>query len=198
MKREITETDWEEKYLSSGNDKTIEQLWNSLKMMLLGLRGKFVPKQKLSGKPSWKKTGSFPVDNHLQEAIRIKRSSHRRWMSTTSGVDRETARLQYTRARKKVKKLMHQAKRKFESEMTNKSKSNPKAFWSHVRSKLKTRSGVPPLIENDNDTEFIRFSDEEKSRYPTKPVFQCFYDKNHKENVLIYLVEPTPVYVICI
>ena len=84
-------------------------------------------------------------------------------MSTKSLVHRETARLQYTRARNKVKKLMRQAKKKFESDIANKSTSNPKAFWSHVRSKLKTRSGVSPLLKNDNDNESVRFSDEEKA-----------------------------------
>ena len=37
---------------------------------------------------------------------------------------------------------MRQAKRKFESDVAEKAKSNPKAFWYHVSSKLKTKVGV--------------------------------------------------------
>ena len=66
-------------------------------MMLLGLRDKVSPKQKLSGKPSRNESGSFPIEKHLQTAIRIEHSTHRRWRSTKSYFDRETSGLQYTR-----------------------------------------------------------------------------------------------------
>ena len=59
-------------------------------------------------------------------------------------------------------KLMRQAKRKFESDVADKAKTNPKAFWCHVNSKLKTKVGVSPLLEEENDKKSMKFSDKEK------------------------------------
>ena len=70
---------------------------------------------------------------------------------------------------------MHQAKIRFESEVANKSKSNLKAFESHVRSKLKTRSDVALLQENDNGNESVRLSDEEKANIPQEQFSTRFY-----------------------
>ena len=61
MINNLTETGWEEEYIKSGGDKTIEDLWCSLKLKLLDLRNQFVPKITTSGKPSWSEKGTFPV-----------------------------------------------------------------------------------------------------------------------------------------
>ena len=58
---------------------------------------------------------------------------------------------------------MRKAKRNFEKDIANKSKQNPKAFWSYVRSKLKTKAGVAPLLEKADDKTSIRFDDKEKA-----------------------------------
>ena len=117
---------------------SIENLWSKLKFKILDLINQFVPKRTTSGKPWWNEMGSFPISKHLQEAIRSKHVSHRRWMSAKSSGDAEAARLTYAKARNRVKTTMRQAKRKFEKGIANNSKTNPKAFWSHIRRKLKT------------------------------------------------------------
>ena len=65
--------------------------------------------------------------------------------------DVDVARLQYTKARNKVKRLLRKAKISFEREISQQSKTNPKAFWSHTRRKLKTKSVVAPLLSNPKD-----------------------------------------------
>ena len=50
-----------------------------------------------------------------------------------------------------------------EKDVTLKSKSNPNAFWSHIRRRLKTKTDVAPLLENDNDTSSTKFSDSDKA-----------------------------------
>ena len=97
MRRDLVNTNWQEQFIVSGKDMSIEDIWNTLKSKLLDLRDKFVPKQNCSGKPSWKEMGSFPINKPLQDAIRNKHSTHRHWMSTRSCGDVEVARLQYTR-----------------------------------------------------------------------------------------------------
>ena len=72
----------------------------------------------------------------------------------------------YTKACNKVKCLMRQAKKIYEKGICMKSKSNAKAFWSHVRQKLKTKSSVAPLLENNKDIESTKFDDKEKANTP--------------------------------
>ena len=128
MIKHFAETGWEEKYIESDGDKTVEDLWCSLKFKLTDLRNQFVPKVTTFGKPSWCDKGVFPVNKPLQEAIRQKHIQHRRWMSAKGRVDADEARLRYTRIRNKVKTMIRQTKRKFEKDVALKSKSNPKAF----------------------------------------------------------------------
>ena len=151
MINHFAETGWEEEYIESGEDKTVEDFRGSLKFTLLGLRNQFVPKITTSGKPSWSEKGSFPVNKQLQEAIRQKHIQHRRWMSAKGRVDADAARLRYTGTRNKVKTITRQTKRKFEKDVTLKSKSNPKAFWSHIRRRLKTKTDRSSTKFSDSD-----------------------------------------------
>ena len=69
----------------------------------------------------------------------------------------------YTNSRKKVKKLIWQSKRSFEEELAAKSIKNPKLFWKYVRSKLSTKSGVSPLLNDKDDPNSLQFNDAEKA-----------------------------------
>ena len=131
--------------------------------MLMNLRKEFVPKRKSSRKPTWRDSGSFPISKALQEAIRRKHLTHRRWMAGKRHGQSDRARLNYTRARNKVTKLMRQAKRNFEKDIARKCKTNPKVFWAHIRNNLKRKIGVAPLLEKIDDKTSIKFSDEDKA-----------------------------------
>ena len=174
MINNLAETGWEEEYIKSDGDKPIEDLWCSLKLKLLDLRNQFVPKITTSGKPSWSEKGTFPVNKQLQEAIRQRHIQHRRWMSKKGRIDADVARLSYTRIRNKVNTMIRQTKRKFEKDVALKSKSNPKAFWSHIRRRLKTKTGVAPLLENNNDKCSAKFSDSEKANILQKQFSRAF------------------------
>ena len=69
---------------------------------------------------------------------------------------------------------MRPAKKSYEKEICLKSKSNPKAFWSHVQQKLKTKSGVGPLLENNNDITSTKFDDKEKANILQKQFSSVF------------------------
>ena len=73
------------------------------------------------------------------------------------------ARHAYRKANNKVKRMMRKAKRNFERNIAQNSKSCPKPFWSYVRSKLRTKAGVAPLLKNVTDKTSVKFTDEEKS-----------------------------------
>ena len=95
-------------------------------------------------------------------------------MSAKNRTDGETARLEYTRARNNVTRLMRKAKRKFEKEICLKSKSNPKSFWWYVRHKMKTKTGVAPLLEDNKDPESARFEDQDKANILQKQFSSVF------------------------
>ena len=118
--------------------------------------------------------GSFPISKHLQEAIRSKHVSHRRWISAKCRGDVEAARLTYAKARNKVKTMMHQAKRKFEKGIAKNSNTNPKAFSSHIRRRLKTKGGVAPLLEANDEKESTKFEDEKKANILQKQLSSVF------------------------
>ena len=141
----------------------IEDVWTSLKSKIYELREAFVPNSKTKGKPSWKSRGNIPIDKSLQEEIHRKQSFHRQWMNNKTGDDGEVARLRYTQSRNRVKRLMRQARKRYEKSICAKSKENPKVFWSHVRQMLKTKSGIAPLLADDKDKYSTKFDDKEKA-----------------------------------
>ena len=75
----------------------------------------------------------------------------------------EALRIKYAKERNKLANLLRRARRKFEQSIASNCKNNPKAFWSHVRRKLKTMSGVAPLLEDKKDKNSIRFKDVDKA-----------------------------------
>ena len=90
----------------------------------------------------------------LRDAIRNKSKLHRRWISpknvsNVSGA--ENVRQTYTKARNKVKTMIRKSKRKFGRNIGIQSTNNPKIFWSHDRSNLKTKTGVAPLLQDEKD-----------------------------------------------
>lgn len=57
----------------------------------------------------------------------------------------------YLKARNKSKKVVRNAKRNFERTVIANIKTNPKSFWSYIRDQTKTKSGIPDLLDsNDN------------------------------------------------
>ena len=94
MRNHLAETKWEEEYLKLGCGRNKDEMWNHLKLKIYDLRDQFVPKTTISGKPSWNTNGSIPIAKPVQEAIRQKNTSHRRWMPTKNRTDEETARLE--------------------------------------------------------------------------------------------------------
>ena len=82
---------------------------------------------------------------------------HQKYVLNVSDV--ENVRQPYTKARNKVKAIIRKSKRNFERNVGIQSKSNPKIFWSHVRSKLKTKTGVTPLLQDEKDETLTKVND---------------------------------------
>ena len=59
--------------------------------------------------------------------------------------------------------MLRQEKKDFERKICSQSNKNPKVFWSYVRSNLKTKTGVSPLLEIKDDPTSVRFDDRDKA-----------------------------------
>ena len=104
MRAELIESNWCKTYVAGAKNKTVEENWHILKSKLIELRNKFVPLRKAPLKPRWKR-GVFPITDEAKEAIISKKKAHRRWMSAKRNRNPEEARLHFTKARNKVKKM---------------------------------------------------------------------------------------------
>ena len=69
---------------------------------------------------------------------------------------------------------MRKAKIEFERSIVSKSKDNPKVFWSHIRSKLSTKTGIAPLLEDEKDPSSTRYDNKEKARILQKQFVSVF------------------------
>ena len=162
MRQWFVESNWATQFIQTAHNKTVNTIWKEFKSMLLNLRELFVPLKEV-GKPSWKDKGNIPINKDLQQLIREKKRLHRRWIKSHSQPIAKKSRTEYIKVRNKVKRRMTQAKRNFERNICNRSKDNPKVFWSHVRSRLKTKSSVSPLLESVTDKKSLKFDDSEKA-----------------------------------
>ena len=140
MRNKVTNSQWLRDYSKITADTTVEEKWDSLKTMLHDLEKEFVPTRSISGKPKWMDKGRVPLTKEIRDSIRQKNKAHREWMA---GTNTEEERLRYVRTRNRSKSLIRNAKKQFEKLIAT--QSNPKAFWKHVRRKLKTKAGVAPL-----------------------------------------------------
>ena len=66
--------------------------------------------------------------------------------------------IEYKRVSNKAVKEYRKAKRKFEKKLVNNIKTNPKSFYSYVRSKSRTKDAVGPVLDSngqliDNDVQ---------------------------------------------
>ena len=160
---DLKSTNWKENFIRDAKNKSVEELWGQLKNRLLDLRNKHVPIQKIDGTPTWKSKSSIPIDETLQNAIKEKKICDRKRSANKGSRTAIEQRMKFTKANNKVRRLMRKAKRKFERDIAKKAKSNPKSFWSFIRSRLKTKAGVGPLLADNADKTSTKFDDNDKA-----------------------------------
>ena len=145
-----------------GNQNDVNLLWNKFKDVLLSLRNSFIPNRN-SNKHLWKDKGRTPLSKDLRNKIKEKKRLQRKWFNASDQIIRSNFRIQYTIVRNDVKRMLRQEKKDFERKICNQSNENPKAFWSYIRSNLKTRTGVYPLLQIKDDPTSLKVDDREKA-----------------------------------
>ena len=183
MRIQLALSNWTEKFMIQNQSKSVEELWNSFKSEIHEIQNNFVPKE-LNGIPSWKTKGSVPINQVLRDAIRNKSKLNRRWISSKNVLNvshAENVPQAYTKARKKVKAMIHKSKGEFERNIGLQLKSNLKIFWSHVCSNLKTKTGVAPCLQGEKDENSTKFDDKEKANILQKQFVSVFTKEPNAE-----------------
>ena len=182
MKNDSENDKWEQNFMELCEKISEEDQWQSIKLHINYLKDKYVPKSKVSGNPTWNEKGNIPVDKKLREAIRNKHAEHRHWIAKKKRGMGDSTRIAYTKARNKVTQLMRKATRKFERSIALSAKENPKSFWAHIRRRMKTKSGIAPLLEDDDNKTSLKFNDDEKAEILQKQ-FTSVFTKEPPGNV---------------
>lgn len=141
----------------------IEELWLMVKNKLFELRSKYVPYIKPSHNQKWMEKGCIPLDTETRNLIAKKRKQHRAWIASLGGPEEDNVRLSYVKSRNRAQVKLRKCKRQFEKEIARKAKTHPSIFWAHTRRKLKTKTGIAPLLSKRDDDSSIVYTDIDKA-----------------------------------
>ena len=159
LKNSLNEVNWEDEFNKYPDD--IESQWNFFKSKLKTAEESYIPRKKVYVNGKLSKKFSLPLDKANLKKIKRK---NRLWGKVRKELASEEQKLQYNRLRNQIRRLTRKGKKLIEKTIAANSKSNPKAFWSYTRQKMKTKSAIPDLIINDDgDQPIYATTDESKS-----------------------------------
>ncbi|CAG2200123.1 unnamed protein product [Mytilus edulis] len=100
-------------------------------------------------------------------------------------------RKEYNKIRNQVKCRVNKLKREYEKNLSEKAKENPKAIWSYIKSKTKTKEGIGDLHLDPEDTKSDKTEDNSKKAKLLVEYFSSVFTKEPDGKV----PSPTPVLV---
>ena len=116
--------------------KTLQEAWDIFELTLKRLTERFVPKKR----PPRRKRNLYMTE----EALKLRKKKERLWKRyVKSGQD--LAHVEFSKVRNKLRNLTRSLKRTFENDIASNAKTNPKAFWAYVGSKVKVSPGIGTL-----------------------------------------------------
>ena len=116
-------------------------------------------------------TRKIPLDASTRAEIRRKHRLWERYMADRT----DEKRLAYCRQRNKVRKMTRLAKKRYECNLAEQAKDNPKMFWRYAKSKLKTREGVADLEHTDGDGNLTKSTTDEEKANTLSDYFSSVY-----------------------
>ena len=167
----LDSVDW----ISEAEEKDVEGLWNFFVNTLHKGISRFVPVQQATSK-------RLPWSNpNLTRLINIKQ---RRWKNHVTGLHNDISHAAYKKAQRTASRAVRKAKRNYEKKLAN--SGNQKKFYSYIKSKTKSKTGIGPIkvdnvaLTNDNDTanalnEFFAsvFTCEDLENIPKPEIIEC-------------------------
>ena len=124
------------------DDGNVEEVWLSFKNHLLNQQNTFVPlcekRSHIKKSPPW-------FNSEIKHSLKERKLLYKLKKEHSTP---ENIRF-YHDARRRVKRLVCQAKRRYEENIAVNCKNNPKSFFSYINNSKAIRSGIGPLTNND-------------------------------------------------
>lgn len=140
MSDELKQTNWE----TLSPDSSTEEMWQEIKSKTLGAQEKYIPKIDTQANSKWMSKGSIPLNAEIRKEIKYKHRLWQRYYSSHIPQKFEVYKVQ----RNKVKRLLEAAQVNYEKGVGNEAKKNPKKLWKYVKTKLKSKPGIAPLMNS--------------------------------------------------
>ena len=154
MKTKLDHTDWGEILGTS----TINHQWLGFKWYIKKIEDEFIPHRRVSNINRHK--GKVPLNKESVKKIKKKHTLWKRYMETNE----RKCYTEYCRARNQVRKLTRKMQKEFAMKLATEAKTNPKAVWKYMNSKIKNREGVSDLNTDPKDPKSrLTDSDREKA-----------------------------------
>ncbi len=165
--KEAMECNWPEEFQTCSD---VSEMWDLFSNKLKAAMERYIPCKKIENNSSRKQM--MPMTEKDRAKVRKKHRCWQRYMETKDG---ERYR-EYCRVRNQVRKLTRRLHKIYELEIAKDAKTNPKKFWSYVKSKTKTRDGISDLYVKDTRGNVVGMteSDEEKANTLSKQFASVF------------------------
>jgi hypothetical protein len=121
------------RYTVLSETNNIDTNWSTCLTLLRDLEHRFFPTKTIN--MNGRRRNTFPIDKKARNLIKRKNTLSKKVASSSD----HTIRQEYNRVRKKVKGAVNKMKKKFEKDLYENAKKNPKAIRSYIKSKSKTR-----------------------------------------------------------
>jgi hypothetical protein len=121
------------RYTVLSETNNIDTNWSTCLTLLRDLEHRFFPTKTIN--MNGRRRNTFPIDKKARNLIKRKNTLSKKVASSSD----HTIRQEYNRVRNKVKGAVNKMKKKFEKDLYENAKKNPKAIRSYIKSKSKTR-----------------------------------------------------------
>jgi hypothetical protein len=141
LRLDLKSIDWEGELKS----RKANDAWNFFETKFKVAIEKNIPKTKPKTRDSAPKFKPLWMNKIAMKKVKMKYNAWKRYTRTKQYQDYEN----YIKARNDATKEVRKAKKKYERNLAEEVKNNPKAFWKYVRSKTKVKTGIKDLKKDD-------------------------------------------------
>lgn len=125
--------------INLGVERPIEADWQIFRDSINALTTKFVPLKSIE------RRSGFSMNPEMRRLVKLK---HYYWRQVYRYNDKKMLD-EFKKTRRRVKMMTSQLKRRYQDQLSQNIKLNPKLFWNHVKCKTKLRSSIGTLVDGN-------------------------------------------------